>query len=131
METLSHARISRTVRFRLLLAFLLSAFLLPANAQSDVIDRLELAFANGASDSVIAELHGILRAPGTSRTSRFEACMLMAECWYQRQSMEQFNAWNDSAGTLLNSKDEERWARAEGKRCGYANFFVKPEQAIA
>ncbi|MBK7383929.1 MAG: CHAT domain-containing protein [Flavobacteriales bacterium] len=62
--------------------------------------------------------------------SHFEACMLMAECWYQRQSMEQFNAWNDSAAALIVGNDEERWARVEVNRCRYANFFVKPDQAI-
>lgn len=101
-----------------------------AVAQESRVDQLEIAFANGASDSVMAELQHILRAPTTAQAVRYEACMLMAECYYQRASMELFSTWNDSAAALLNDGEHELWARVEVNKCRYANFFIKPDQAI-
>lgn len=106
-------------------------FLVPVTAQEPVIDRLEVAFARGASDSVIAELQKITSAAGSTNRLRFEASMLMAECYGQRASMELFTAWNDSAAILLTDNDDQRWARVEVNRSRYANFFIKPQQALA
>ncbi|HNR56520.1 MAG TPA: hypothetical protein PKJ19_15230, partial [Flavobacteriales bacterium] len=124
MEALS----GRLLLVRMVLGFLASLFIHVANAQHPVIDRLELAFAQGASDSVIVQLDPLLRDPNASRDLRFEACMLMAECYYQQASMENFAAWNDSAAAITASEDNDRWARVEVNRCRYANFFIKPEQ---
>lgn len=126
MEALS----GRLLLVRMVLGFLASLFIHVANAQHPVIDRLELAFAQGASDSVIVQLDPLLRDPNASRDLRFEACMLMAECYYQQASMENFAAWNDSAAAITASEDNDRWARVEVNRCRYANFFIKPEQAL-
>lgn len=115
---------------RRLLAPLFCLLLLPTAAQESVIARLEIAFAKGASDSAMTELRHILQTPTSSQSLRFETCMLMAECYYQRSSMEHFTAWNDSAATLIFGNDEQHWARVEVNWCRYANFFVKPEQAI-
>jgi hypothetical protein len=109
---------------------LFCCLLFPVIAQEPIISRLELAFTKGDADSVIVELQGLHRAPGASIDVHFEACMLMAECYYQRYSMEYFAAWNDSAAALIVGNDEQRWARVEVNRCRYANFFVKPDQAL-
>ncbi|MBL7958177.1 MAG: CHAT domain-containing protein [Flavobacteriales bacterium] len=127
MEALSR----RLLRVRTVLGFCASLFIHVANAQYPVIDRLELAFAQGASDSVIVQLSRLLGASNTSRDLRYEACMLMAECYYQRASMEQFAAWNDSAAALVSGQNEQRLARIDVNRCRYANFFIKPHQALA
>ncbi|HPF90302.1 MAG TPA: CHAT domain-containing protein [Flavobacteriales bacterium] len=120
----------RTPPFRRVLTVVLLVLGSFTFAQPSRIDRLELAFAKGAADSVMLELHSILRTASASRDLRFEACMLMAECWYQRQSMEQFAAWNDSAATLLHRHEEERWARIEVNRCRYAHYAILPQRAV-
>ncbi|MEZ4789729.1 MAG: hypothetical protein R2811_06895 [Flavobacteriales bacterium] len=79
----------RTPPFRRVLTVVLLVLGSFTFAQPSRIDRLELAFAKGAADSVMVVLHSILRTASASRDLRFEACMLMAECCYQRQSMEQ------------------------------------------
>lgn len=111
---------------------LLLALALPCAAQKDALAALELAFARGASDSVITELGHILQQPATSKSIRFEASMLMAECWYQRVSMELFSAWNDSAATMLTNTiaDEECWARVEVNRSRYAHVSFQPASSL-
>lgn len=128
MEALSHVRAAaRPIRRVILAVLLVSGY--SAAAQPDRIGQLERAFANGASDSVMTELRGILRTPSAPRDLRFEACMLMAECWYQRQSMEHFSACNDSAAALLRADEEERWARVEVNKCRYAHYGTIAELA--
>lgn len=112
------------------LSLLFSLCLLRAVAQYPVIDRLELAFAQGAADSVMDQLGCLLKDPRSSPDLRYEACMLMAECYYQRSSMERFSAWNDNAAACIIGDTQQAWARVEVNRCRYANYFVKPEQAI-
>lgn len=119
--------------YRALLSLLLVLGLLPSAAQNPSIAPLERAFADGASSTVMAQLSRLLDDPGLSTDVRFEACMLMAECHYQRFDLEHFTAWTDSADALLTRRpsDEERWARVEMNRCRYAHASFIPEMAHA
>ena len=114
---------------RPLLVLSLGLLLSRAFAQVPLIDRLERAFADGATDSVLHELERVLHDPSGPASLRFDAWMLQAECWLQRMNLERFKVATDSAASLIPSNDVQRRARVEVNRCRHAAYFTQTPRA--